>query len=501
MARIPLTGGFYVAKNIIANNQRCINLYPEVNPQASEPAAQVTLLLAPGTDLIQSTSEPGIVRGLYRASNGTLYKVTGENVYRVNQDMGELLLGTIGVGTNQVYMADNGTAVLLVDGTANGYLLNMSTNGFSTISDPNFFGADRVDYLSQFFILNKPGTNIYYCNYPPSVAGSLASPAWTLNGLGNLGVKAIWPDAISGAVVMHGEIWLIGELKTEVWQNTGGANFPFTIAQGVYIEHGCIAKYSIAHQDTSIYWLSQDLQGNIIVLKGFPYGAERISTSAIESEFASYPTVNDAIGFTYQQEGHIFYVITFPTMDRTWVYDAEMELWHERVTTDVNGNFHRVRANCYANAYRQHIIGDFENGNLYSWDLQTYTDYIDGLGPNSDGTYPISRIRSFPHLVNDSDRVVYKSFTADMDVGNDTGEDDGSDQDNPPMVSLRWSDTKGKSWGNRLQQSLGAAGEYLTSIQWNRLGLARDRVFELSWSARCKTALQGAWIEVEKSET
>ena len=84
---------------------------------------------------------------------------------------------------------------------------------------------------------------------------------------------------------------------------------------------------------------------------------------------------------------------------------------------------------------------------------------------------------------------------ADIEVGTiiDPAED--------PQVSLRWSDNRGVSFGNAVQQTLGQSGEYLTTPSWNRLGFARDRVFELSWTANAATALNGAYIDVEKMET
>lgn len=64
-----------------------------------------------------------------------------------------------------------------------------------------------------------------------------------------------------------------------------------------------------------------------------------------------------------------------------------------------------------------------------------------------------------------------------------------------PAMGLRWSDTRGASYGNAVAQALGT--NPLTQLQWNRTGYARDRVFELFWSAASKTALNGAFILVE----
>jgi len=69
------------------------------------------------------------------------------------------------------------------------------------------------------------------------------------------------------------------------------------------------------------------------------------------------------------------------------------------------------------------------------------------------------------------------------------------------LVSLRWSDDGGHSYGHAVSQSIGEIGEYLTSLQWLRLGMCRDRNFEIFWSVPMPTALLGAWIEVTPAES
>ena len=109
----------------------------------------------------------------------------------------------------------------------------------------------------------------------------------------------------------------------------------------------------------------------------------------------------------------------------------------------------------------------------------------------------IDYIRAFPHILGaDGNRVLFRQFIADMEVGNGLPDDSAE-----PEIRLRWSDDRGRSWGNYIQGSLGKVGEYLTSIQFQRLGYARDRVFELSWSAPVKTALNGAWVDVSRART
>lgn len=69
------------------------------------------------------------------------------------------------------------------------------------------------------------------------------------------------------------------------------------------------------------------------------------------------------------------------------------------------------------------------------------------------------------------------------------------------LISLRWSDDRGESYGSPVSRSIGRAGEYLTSLQWLRLGMTRDRVFELSWSVPMHTALQGCWVDVTPAQS
>lgn len=479
MPRVALNSGAYSAKSVIASAQRCVNLYPEVTPQQTSPPTLVIHYLTPG--LVEKANPTnGTVRGLYRATTGALFAVIDTDVYFINTNYTYVLCGTIGAGTGQVSMMDNGTTLVVVDGTANGYWLTLGTTVLNAIVDAAFYGANFVCYLDGYFIFNRPNTNQFY----------ISPPFW--NGVDpfdplDIAAKIGGPDPIIAIAVVHRNLWLVGQLTTEVWYNGGGADFPFERQPGVFVDHGMLRGYSIAVADESIIWLGRDRQGQTVVFQNQDYAAVRISNHALENEMQQYAVVNDAIAFTYQQEGHTFYVLTFPTADKTWVYDLATQEWHERTWTDGDGVEHRIRPNCGAAAYNVIIVGDHENGKLYEYDLETYTD---------DGD-PIVRRRGFPHLVKDGKRVSYLKFQADVQVGA-FGGSPASQQ-----MLLRWSDTRGATWGDTVPLALdfGTTGEYYQSPTVQRLGYARDRVFELYWSFPYPTALQGAWIEFEISET
>ena len=367
-------------------------------------------------------------------------------------------------------MVDNGATLCLVDGS-NGYWIDINTLKFTQITDAAFYGADKVDYVDGYFVFNKPGTPQWYIsNYQSTTFNPLY-----------IASKSTYSDNLSTLAVMHREIWLLGEKTTEVWSNTGAADFPLGRMPGVFIEHGCAAKHSVAKIDLALFWLSQDLQGKGIVLMGQSYSAHRISTHAIELAIAGYDTISDAIGFSYQQEGHAFYFLTFPSANATWCYDVATGKWHERAYLEIDGTLSRHRANCHAYVDGQNLVGDWQNGNIYALDLNTYTD----------NGNPIIRIRSLPHIGGNGKRTLFRQLIVDMEVGQGLPDDSAE-----PELRLRWSDDRGFSWGNYVVDTLGKKGRYNHLINYQRLGYARDRVFELSWSAPVRTALNGAFVDL-----
>lgn len=478
--RVALSGGAYQARSVIAGAQVCINLYAEAIPQSEGEPAQFSYYPTPGLSLLHTLSAGGPVRGLYAASSGALYAVGGAQFWRLdNQSDGTLVetgLATLTTSTGQVSMCDNSETLILVDGSTKGYAVDLQSNAVTILDSgtPGFYGANRVDFLDTFFVFNKPGTPQFY------VSGSLAATFDSLDFANKSGA----PDQLVAVVAARGELWLFGQRTSEIWTDSGASDFPFQKLAGVLVEHGCDRVDSIAKADGQIYFLSHDLQGRGIVLKASGYQVTRISTHAIEHEINTYKTTDDAIGYCYQQEGHTFYVLSFPTADATWAYDEASGQWHQWIFSDQFGLQHRHRSNCFAAAFDTAVVGDWQNGNLYVLNLDNYTD----------NGQPIIRARAFPHSVKDGKRVSYSQFSADMECGA-AGNDAGA------TVQLSWSDDRGATYGAPVSQAIGAAGLTTTQMKWSRLGLARDRVFLLSWSAPVRTALLGGWIDAMECET
>ena len=474
--RLNLTGGAYQAASLAASAQRCVNLFLEYIPAAQGEPIRATHLPTPG--VVRLASLPGgAIRGVYAASNGDLYVVAGSRLYYVGADLTATFIAALTTSTGPVSMADNTLSMVVVDGSARGMdpyswaggiQVDLSTRAPQPMptEDDGFYGADRADYLATFFLFNKPGTPLFYTSEGMSVA--FIPDAFA----GKVGAQ----DRLAAVVAVGGHILLIGTHTSEPWALTVAPDLPvpFQPMSGAILEHGCSCASSIAKADGTVFMLSQDRQGRGVALKVVGGQSARISTHAIENAIAGYAD-QTARGFCYQYRGHTFYVLSFSVA--TWVYDLATEQWHEWVSLSDDGSEGPYRAGCFAFAYGRSIVGDRETGALYEM-----------LPGADDAGRPIRRIRSFPHLSDNGKRISYTRFVADMAAGA------------PGNVTLRFSDDRGATYGNPLTQRLDGHGS-LTSLQFRRLGMARDRVFELKWDAPGVIALHGAFIEIAESST
>lgn len=486
MIRVPLLSGAYQSRSIIAGSQRCINLYPENNDDKQAPVP-VTHFPTPGLRLRATPPAIGSSRCLYRASNGNQYQVIDNTVYQISSGFVYTALGTVAALLDQVIMADNGIVVVLVDGTNTGYVIEMASGNFAPISDPNFLGGTYVRYLDGFFVFNTPGTNewqisLYLVDFGNLTAGVIVPPAlYAAFDPLDVATKNGYPDPIVGVVVMHRNLWLLGALTTEVWYNAGAADFPFQAIPGVFSQFGCAAPYSIASQDLSLFWLAQDMNGKALVLRGAAdYSVSEISSKGIEAILQQAPIIDDAIGNCYQQNGHAYYVLTFPSLGRTFQVELKTQQWTEIAYTGQNG-FERYRGINWAFNFNINLVADYQNGKLYELDPNLYTDF----------DTPISRLRTIPHILNEGDRFRLNRVIADVQGGTLTS----ATPQNPPPMFLRVSRDRGGSYGNIVESQFGAAGEYAHLPYWANLGIGRDFVLELSWSAPINTALNGLWID------
>jgi hypothetical protein len=508
--KTPILGSTYVARSVNAADSRMVNLFPELVPEGGkEPAF---LQRAPGLRLL-ATLGTGPVRGLWSFSNSSLYSfaVSGNTLYKITTSWAATAIGTV-AGTGPVSMSDNGTQLFIA---ANGpsYIYNTSTNVFAQITDPDFPGAVTVGYLDGYFVFNPPNSQQVWVT--SLLDGFSVDPLDFASAEGS-------PDGLVALIVDHREAWLFGTNSVEVWYDAGTADFPLQRIQGAFNEIGCAAAYSVARLDNGLFWLGADARGRGIVYRANGYNGQRISTHAVEWHIQQYGNLSDAIGYTYQQDGHAFYVLIFPSANTTWVYDVATQAWHERAGWH-NGEFTRHRSNCQMSFNNEIVVGDYQNGNIYAFDLDVYAD-------NGQIQRWLRSWRAIPTGQNTLLRTTHHSLQLDCETGvglneppnsvdlfdskyvagyllteggdfllTEDGEYIAVTQSNLitmiPRVMLRWSDDGGHNWSNEHWTSIGQIGQYGKRAFWRRLGMTlkiRDRVYEVSGTDPVKIAIMGA---------
>jgi hypothetical protein len=466
-------GPSYVNQSINVDCQRCLNLFPEINESGRGKEQEVACLIGTEglTRLLTLAETP--IRGTYRTSTGVLFAVGGTKLYRISSLWVATEIGTLLTSDGFVSMADNGTTLFLVDGT-NGYTHTLSGDTLAQVTDPDWMSAVQVLFQDGYFIFVKADSQQFFISGLNDV---------TIDAL-DIASSEAQPDLVVAAISDHRDLWLFNENSIEVFYNSGDADFPFQRMQGAFIEHGCAARFSVAKMNNTVFWLGKDDKGQGIVYMAQGYQPRRISTHAVEFAIQGYGDISDAIGYTYQQNGHFFYVLNFTGANTTWVYDSATNLWHERGYNN-DGALTRHRANYHTFVYNTHVVGDYENGKLYKLDPTVYTD---------DGE-EIVRMRIAPHLTSGLTRVFYPSFQLDIESGVGI---DGSGQGTDPQAMLVWSDDGGHTWSNEKWTTLGAIGQTKLRAVWRRLGSSRDRIFKIVISDPVKVTMIGAELEVEK---
>ena len=203
----------------------------------------------------------------------------------------------------------------------------------------------------------------------------------------------------------------------------------------------------------------------------------------MEFAISQYDDISDAIAYTYQQQGHSFYVLTFPTANKTWCYDVATQMWHERAGWE-NSQFARHRSNCQMFFGGQTIVGDFENGKLYALDLNVFED----------DDVPQKWLRSWRALGSGQNNLKRSAHhTLQLEITSGVGLVSGQGSD--PQIMLRWSDDGGHTWSNEHWTSAGKIGEYGRRAIWRRLGMTtklRDRLYEVSGTDPVEITIMGA---------
>lgn len=470
-------GEAYRSRSPILGSQTAINVYLELIATETPGSGTGGYYGTPGRLAVFTGS--GAVRGLWVAGTGVpgqfyLFAVIGLTLYRLDQYYNATALGTI-PGVGAVSLIDNG-AQLGVFHSAGAHWVALTGSAVAPISGAPAGGTASALDNYVLFSENQGG------EFGITALGDLSS----IDPL-DVATAEGWPDDCVGVLADHRLAWLLGTETIEIWSDTGNALFPFERVPGGFMEQGCAAFYSAAKVDNSVFWLGRDKKGGGVVYRENGYVPIRISTHAVEYAI-NQGVFTDAIGYSYQEEGHLFYQLTLPSTDQTWVYDVATGpngAWHQRASQDGQGVLHRDRANCHAYFYGDHIVGDYANGILYR----------QSLGYTTDNGSAVYRERAWE--IDEDETENQRIRIDELKVRALAGDGQSAQIGGAPLLSLQVSRDGGQTFGYQRFQKLGKLGQRKAQARWRRLGSGRNTVLKLATNMTERVSWTGAYMKGE----
>jgi hypothetical protein len=435
---IPLPFHSYRLRSRKSAQTRLLNCYAVAAPPEGKSPTMIQGIagIRSFSTIADSPQRAGI------AFDGGLYSVAGDTFYSVDSVGVETSIGSV-TRAGSVDIAKNSTQVaILIEPD-----LWVYENGTLTqVTDTDFTsrGARKMAVLDNFGGFIEPGSGRFFvCD--------LAD--FTVYAALDFATAEAQPDKLLSIESNQRQFVLFGEDTIELWDNVGGADFPFARVANGYVECGVCGKDATTQSDNTVFWLDQDRIARR--LEGIT--PRRISTDGCEQQWQDYATVTDCAVSSYIFDGHTFVVYRFPSEGATWVYDINTGEWHERQSY----GYDHWRAAWVVKCYDKVLVGDTQSGNIGQLDANTFSEW-GGI---------LSREATSGAVPGKGRWMHFDRLELAMDVGRAVGFE--------PSVMLDVSNDGGVTFTPKQSRSLGTAGKFKKLVHWDRLGRAKrdQRVF------------------------
>src|ERR1700685_522054 len=489
MARIAFTRGFYTSPSPNADCEVAVNWYPE---QIESGVGQSAMALYPTPGLGLYATLPGML------SVPTCFHFAGRRFF-IGQDLYNQYLfevvntqfvtnfGKLGVANGPSSFAANNANQLMVCSSGLLFLFQLNINTLTqidTTSGTVVIGpVAQISFSDGFFIA-------LIANSQTIQVSSLLNGSATGWSPLNFTIVSVFPDQVLSMLVDHREVWFWGSKQTIPYFDAGAPIFPYLPVPGGFIEQGIIAPQSPVKLDNSVMWIGGDERGAGVAWRANGYLPTRISTHAIENQWQKYPTMADAIGYSFYSLGHSCAHWYFPTANKSWRYDVATGLWHEPAS-GIGGLQAHLSA-CHMFDGVQHLVGDRASGNIYIMSNAYLTD----------NGKPIQRIRRGPPVSSEQEFMFLNQFQLYIESGLGPQPPLTDTEGNPrgPEFYFRMSKDGGHTWTDPVVMDGGQAGEFARRLLVRRMGRARSVVFEVSTTDPFPARIVDAYLDAPGME-
>src|SRR4029434_8973521 len=470
VSNFGLCGPTYQTRDGLSNQERSINWYPAID-ESADAKSKVSLQPCPGlAEFCQLDEHP--VRGLW-TGDSRLFACVGGHLYEISSAGAVTSLGFVLNAQTPVQIAASGTTLLVASGDQ---IWRAADDGAGMLTTKVYDGAISCVFLDGYYIILLSGSadSDGYANYIQLSAGPGGFDDDTGHHPDDDGIT--WPelekvkpsrqlDRLWQLQVHEGHLWIFGSHSIQIWYNSGDPDFPFEPIQGTSVDVGTDYPWSIAQIDKHLYFLGYEQRGQARVYRTEGYTPARVSNQAVEFLIDAYLSlgVDQTItGYGYTEDGHTFYVLSFPNAKATIVYDITTNMWHERLRWSGTEWIQWRGSSFHSFVFGRHFVArtteppfpDSDHKKIYEQNIRFAAD--DGLA--------IRRQRISPYVSKDQQWLMHHYLRLYTDITGHT--------------ATRYLTEDGTTWSNTR-----TVAPYKTAVKCRRLGRARDRLYDVSISS------------------
>jgi hypothetical protein len=339
--------------------------------------------LRPGDGIVSNGTGPGADRGgvNYR---GELYRVMGTKLVRISSAGAVTVLGDVGGPVTELVTFDYSFDYL---GINSGGRLYLWDGTLAQITDPDLGVVLDFVWVDGYF-MTTDGEFL--------VVTELSDP-FVVNPL-KYGASEADPDPVVALLKLRNEVYAMNRNTIEVFDNVGGALFPFARIDGAQIQKGVVGTFACCVFQETIAFLGSGRNEAPGIYFGANGMAKKISTQEVDEILLQYSEAQlSKVKLEARNDrAHEYLYIHLP--DRTIVFDAAasqalQDLVWFNLTSTTDG-FAQYRARNMVWAYDKWLVGDPQSndigylvdtigthwGEKVRWEFGTLIAYNEGRG-------------------------------------------------------------------------------------------------------------------------
>lgn len=353
-----------------------------------------------------------------------------------------------GIGIGQAATTGIGVGLLVVLNYAAvpDRLYQVTTPALGTVVDTKWFAG---------YTVTTDGENIIVTDLnDPSYVDAL-----------KYGSSEYSPDPLTGLERYREELYVFNRYTIEVFDNVGGANFPFQVNQGAVIEKGCLSRSLKCQMGQRLWFVgsgSNDGKGEGLSVFYIQAGvAVKVATQEIEEVLTQYTEDQIAKCILEAREDRVHQLLYLHLPDETLVYDyaasqiMQTPIWF--VLSSDASTYGLYRARNFVLCYGKWICGDAIDSRVGYLDRSVSTQYGQLVGHQFDVGV----------LYNQSKGMTVQR----LDLVGQTGL--VSDPTSEPQLTLSYTHD-GKTYNRPRPKSLGKQGETEKRLMWLNVAFARQ---------------------------